>query len=107
VDARTRRTGTTLTQIDMFHIRALMDKSIFKVRQTNARIEKCLSLVIHYVHVSIAVASIIKVIPNYSQQDATLLDLFIFTDARHVSGGSSAHHHNAISSTIAVSNSIG
>jgi len=31
-------------------------------------------------------------IPNYSQQDATFLDLFIFTDALHVSGGLSAHH---------------
>jgi hypothetical protein len=28
---------------------------------------------------------------NYSQQDATFHDLFIFTDALHVSG-SSAHH---------------
>ena len=31
-------------------------------------------------------------IPNYNQQDATFLDLFISTDAVHVSGGSSAHH---------------
>jgi len=31
-------------------------------------------------------------VPNYSQQDSTFLDLFIFTDAVHVSGGSSAHH---------------
>ena len=31
-------------------------------------------------------------IPNYSQQDATFFDLFISTDALHVSGGSSAHH---------------
>jgi hypothetical protein len=31
-------------------------------------------------------------IPNYSQQDATFLDSFIFTDALHVSGGSSAYH---------------
>ena len=30
-------------------------------------------------------------IPNYNQQDATFLDLFTFTDALHVSGGSSAH----------------
>jgi hypothetical protein len=29
---------------------------------------------------------------NYSQQDATFLDLSIFTDAVHVSGGFSAHH---------------
>jgi hypothetical protein len=30
--------------------------------------------------------------PNHSQQDATFYDLYIFTDALHVSGGSSAHH---------------
>ena len=30
--------------------------------------------------------------PNYSQQEATFLDLFIFTDALHVSDGFSAHH---------------
>jgi len=36
------------------------------------------------------------VIPNYSKQDATFLDLFIFTDALHVSGGSSAHHQEHI-----------
>jgi hypothetical protein len=32
------------------------------------------------------------IIPNYSQQDATFLDLFIFTEALHVSGGFSSHH---------------
>jgi hypothetical protein len=32
-------------------------------------------------------------ISNYNQQDATFLDLFISTDALHVAGGSSAHHH--------------
>jgi len=31
-------------------------------------------------------------IPNYNQQDATFLDLFISKDALHVSGRSSAHH---------------
>jgi hypothetical protein len=31
-------------------------------------------------------------IPSYSQQEATFLDLFIFKDALHVSGGFSAHH---------------
>jgi len=31
-------------------------------------------------------------IPNYNQQDATFLDLFIFTDALHISDGSSVHH---------------
>jgi hypothetical protein len=30
-------------------------------------------------------------IPNYNQQDTTFLELFISTDALHVSGGSSAH----------------
>ena len=33
---------------------------------------------------------------NYNQQDATLLDLFIFTDSVHVSGGSSAQHQEHI-----------
>jgi hypothetical protein len=37
-----------------------------------------------------------NIIPNYSQQDATFLDLFIFTDAVHVLGGSSAHHQEHI-----------
>ena len=38
-----------------------------------------------------------RVIPNYSQQNATfLLGLFISTDALHVSGGSSAHHQEHI-----------
>ena len=32
-----------------------------------------------------------NIIPNYSQQGATFLDLFISTDALHVSGGFSAH----------------
>ena len=35
-------------------------------------------------------------LPNYNQQDGTFINLFISTDALHVSGGSSAHHqeHN-------------
>jgi hypothetical protein len=37
-----------------------------------------------------------NIIPNYSQQDATFLDLFIFTDTRRVSGGSSAHHQERV-----------
>jgi len=39
-----------------------------------------------------------NIIPNYIQQNATFLDLFIFTDALHVSVGSSAHHqeHTAV-----------
>ena len=35
---------------------------------------------------------IANIIPNYNQQDAIYLDLFISTDTVHVSGGSSAHH---------------
>jgi hypothetical protein len=31
-------------------------------------------------------------IPNYSQHDATFLDLFISKDAPHFSGGSSTNH---------------
>ena len=34
--------------------------------------------------------------PNYDQQDATFLDLCTFTDALHVSGGSSAHHQEHV-----------
>jgi len=37
-----------------------------------------------------------NIIPNYTQQDATFLDLFIFTDTLHVSGASSAHHQGYI-----------
>jgi hypothetical protein len=33
---------------------------------------------------------------NYSQQDATFFDLFIFTDDLHVSGGFFAHHQEHI-----------
>jgi len=33
-----------------------------------------------------------NIIPNYSQQDATFLDIFISTDALQVSGSSFAHH---------------
>jgi hypothetical protein len=36
-----------------------------------------------------------NIITNYSQQDATFLE-FIFTDALHVSGGSSAHHQELV-----------
>ena len=35
---------------------------------------------------------IMNIFPSYNQQDATFLDLFISTDAVHVSGGSSTHH---------------
>jgi len=37
-----------------------------------------------------------NIIPNYSQQDATFLDLFIVTDTPHVSGSSSAHNQEHI-----------
>jgi len=37
-----------------------------------------------------------NIISNYSQQEATLLDVFIFTDAIHVSGCSFAHHQEHI-----------
>ena len=37
-----------------------------------------------------------NIIPNYNQQDATFLDLFISTDALHVSDRSSAHHQEHI-----------
>jgi hypothetical protein len=37
-----------------------------------------------------------NIIPNYDQQDATFRDLFISTDALHVSGCSSAHHQEHI-----------
>jgi hypothetical protein len=37
-----------------------------------------------------------NIIPNYSQQDVTFPDLFIFTDALHVSGSSPAHHQEHI-----------
>jgi hypothetical protein len=47
------------------------------------------------------------VIPNYSQQDTTFLDLFISTNAVHVSGIFSAHHQGHITSTVAASSSIG
>ena len=33
-----------------------------------------------------------KRIPNYNQQDATFLGLFISTEAVNISDGSSAHH---------------
>ena len=39
---------------------------------------------------------IANIIPNYKQQDSTFLNLFISTDALHVSGGSSAHHQGHI-----------
>ena len=37
-----------------------------------------------------------NIIPNYSQHDATFLDLSIITNVLHVSGGSSAHHQEHI-----------
>jgi hypothetical protein len=46
----------------------------------------------HTLAVGFIVGTGYMMVPNYIQQDATFLDLFIFTDALHVSGGSSAHH---------------
>jgi hypothetical protein len=37
-----------------------------------------------------------NIFPNYGQQDATFLYLFIFADAVHVSDGSSVHHQEHI-----------
>jgi len=37
-----------------------------------------------------------NIIPNYNQQDAKIFYLFIFIDALHVSGVSSAHHQEHI-----------
>ena len=37
-----------------------------------------------------------RITTNYSQQDSTFVDLFIFTGALHISGGSSAHHQEHI-----------
>jgi len=42
------------------------------------------------------------IIPDYNQQDAKFLDLFIFTDFLHISGGSSAHHQEHITVHAAV-----
>jgi len=39
---------------------------------------------------------IVNIIPNYNQQDATFLNLFISTEALHVLGGSSANHQEHI-----------
>ena len=39
---------------------------------------------------------ITNIFPNYNQRDTTFLDLFISTDALHVSGDSSAHHQKHI-----------
>jgi len=41
-------------------------------------------------------SKVLILVPHYNQQDATFLDLFISTDALHVSGGSSAHHQEHI-----------
>jgi hypothetical protein len=37
-----------------------------------------------------------NIITNYTQEAATFLNLFTFTDALHVSGGFSAHHQEHI-----------
>jgi len=57
---------------------------------------------IFYIHISVHR----NIIQNYSQQDATFLDLFIFTNAVHFSGGSSAHHqeHMAVHTASGIVN---
>ena len=47
-----------------------------------------------------------NIFPNYNQQDATFLDLFISTDALHVSGGSFAHHqeHKTVHKALGIVN---
>ena len=45
---------------------------------------------------------IVNIIPNYNQQDATFLDIFISTDALHASGGFSAHHQEHKNSTYSL-----
>jgi hypothetical protein len=42
-----------------------------------------------------------NIIPNYSQQDARFLCLFIFIDVLYVSGGSAAHHQEHITAHTA------
>ena len=46
-----------------------------------------------------------RITTNYSQQDSTFVDLFIFTGALHISGGSSAHHQEHI--TVHTASGIG
>jgi len=47
-----------------------------------------------------------NIIPNYSQQDATFLDLFISKDALHILGGFSAHHqeHTTVKTALGIVN---
>jgi len=47
-----------------------------------------------------------NIIPSYSQQDATSLELFIPKNALHVSGGSSAHHqeHTTVETAAGIVN---
>jgi hypothetical protein len=47
---------------------------------------------IFYIHTTVHC----NIIPHYSQQDANFPDLFTFTDALHVSGGSTVHHQEHI-----------
>ena len=47
-------------------------------------------------HLTFMCPCIADIIPNYNQQYATFLDLFISTDALHVSGGCLAHHQEHI-----------
>jgi len=59
----------------------------------NSSINKCTSSVLNLIFMF---PCIVNIIPDYNQQDATFIDLFISTDALHVSGGSFAHHQEHI-----------
>jgi hypothetical protein len=52
--------------------------------------------------------TLFKTIQSYNQQDATFVDLFIFKDDLHVSGGSPAHHqeHIAVQTCSGIGNQL-
>ena len=57
------------------------------------RVQRSSSTTYHEQHPNhLASNTVTTIFPNYDQRDATFLDLFISTDALHVSGRSSAHH---------------
>ena len=49
-----------------------------------------------FIYLFIAFSNFLNTIPNYNQQDTTFLDLFISTEALHISGDSSSHHQEHI-----------
>jgi len=78
----------------------LLSLNLFHILLCNLKIQYVEMLVTCYfkkiILIFIYPCIVIYVVPNYSQQDATFLNLFIFTDALHVSGGFSAHHQEHI-----------